>query len=256
MQIIHCSPYRKPEGKPRTDKKKQAAKNLGANWLDQLKAEDAIIEILSNHLDDDYYLICNADLVEDSPDADMLLFGPNGVWVFEFVHTPGSFRAEGEDWLALNDQSAEYEPVSPGPLASARDNANAVYDYLHSKDLPVPWVNPVLILTADEASLHNDGAAVSAIRADEAREFVAREVRDLDAVMNEQDVQRLYDALAPFLGDAVQASATDEEEEEEIGGKRTRLLGMTAREWLVILVLAFMNICLLGVFAVIVMFEV
>ena len=251
MQIVHCSPYRDAEGEPRNDKKRQAAKELGANWLELLKAEDAVIEVFSNHLDDDYHLICNADLLEDAPDADMLLFGPNGVWVFEFIHITGSFRAEGEDWLTLNNKSAQYEPTDPSPLASARDNANAIYDYLHSQNLPVPWVNPVLILTAEDVAFHNDGAAVAAIQTDEAYQFVTQEVRDLDTVMNEQDIERLYDALAPFLGDAVQAPST----EEEVGGKRTHFLGMTTVQWLVILVLAFMDICVLGGFAFIVISE-
>ena len=82
MQIIHCSPYRDAEGKPRMDKKKTAAKALGPNWLEMLQAEDGVLETFSNQLDDDFYAICNVLLLEEGPGAGMLLFGPTGVWVF------------------------------------------------------------------------------------------------------------------------------------------------------------------------------
>src|SRR5260221_72749 len=110
MQITHCSPYRDAEGRPRTDArtKKEAPLALGPDWQEKFAAEDGIIDIFGNHLDDDYVLICNAMLLEDGPDADLLLVGPNGVWAFEFVHEAGSFQAEDDKWLALSVATSEY----------------------------------------------------------------------------------------------------------------------------------------------------
>lgn len=244
MQITHCSPYRDADGRPRTDArtKKEAPLALGADWLDQLAAEDAIIENFGDHLDDDYVMVCNATLLEDGPDADMLLVGPNGVWAFEFVHEPGSYQAEDDKWLALSKETAEYEPVEPSPIATARDNASAVYDYLHSKDLPVPWVNPILLLTRPEINFYSDGAVANIIKPDEITNFILQEVRDLDAVMDETDVAQIVTALRPFF------TQTPDTQEADPTAPKT-LMGMTTGQWIFIMVLAFLNLLVLGGFA-------
>ncbi len=245
MQTIYCSPYRDAEGKPRAEMKKGALKALGPDWLNKLKAEDAVIDTLNNQLDDDYYLICNALLLEDGPDADLLLFGPNGVWVFEFVHEKGSFKAAGEQWLTLNEKTADYEPVTPNPVLGARDNATSVYEYLHSKGLPVPWVNPILILTNPETTLYTESAAAASLKSDEVYQFVTQDVRSLEAIMDENDLAAVYEAFRPFLEAAAAAPAASPRPKS----KAKRPLGMTTGQWIVLIGLALLNFCVLGAFA-------
>lgn len=244
MQIIHCSPFRDGEGRPRTDARtrKEAPAQLGSDWQDQLAAEDVIFGIFGDHLDDDYVLTCNAALLEDGADADMLLVGPNGVWVFEFVHSVGSFQADDDKWLALSAETAEYEPVQPSPIATARDNATAVYEFLHSRDLPVPWVNPILMLTRPEVNFYSDGAVANIIKHDEVAQFATQEVRDLEPVMDETDVEQVIAALRPFFATASTAAADGQPASKT-------LMGMNTGQWLVILALALANLLVLGGFA-------
>jgi hypothetical protein len=249
MQITHCSPYRDADGRPRSDArtKKEAPLALGADWLEKLAAEDAIIENFGDHLDDDYVMVCNAMLLEDGPDADLLLVGPNGVWAFEFVQALGSYQAEDDKWLALSTETSEYEPVEPSPIATARDNASAVYDYLHSKDLPVPWVNPILLLTRQEINFYSDGAVANIIKHDEITNFILQEVRDLDPVMDETDVAQIVTALKPFF------TASPSENETNPDAPKT-LMGMSTGQWIVIMALALLNLLVLGGFAWLVFF--
>lgn len=244
MQIIHCSPYRNAEGRPRTDLRREAAKALGPNWTSQLQTEDSIIDLFANHLDDDYFLLANLPLLENGPDADIVLFGPNGVWVMEFIHTDGEYKATLEQWLKYNSQANGFEPQDYNPVTAARDNAGAVYEFLHSKDLPVPWVNPVLILTHPNITVYNESSALATVKSDEIEQFARQDMVELDAVMDETDVQQVFTTLRPF---AVSLPAAASEEED--GGKRKRLFGMTTGQWMVVMVLALLNLCVLGGFA-------
>jgi Nuclease-related domain len=242
MQIFHCSPYRNAEGKPRTDVKKEAAKALGANWLEIFQTEDDVIDTLANFLDDDYILFTNIQLLEDGPDADMLLFGPTGVWTMEFIHSDGEYKAEGDTWLRLNTETNDYEPVAGSPIVTARDNAAAVYEYLHSKDLPVPWVNPVFVLTQKNVTAYTENTAIATVRPGEVEQFAQQDIMALDPVMDETDIQQVFQALKPF------ANAPSSLAEDAAGGPK-KLLGMSTAQWVIILALALLNVCVLGGFA-------
>jgi hypothetical protein len=243
MQIFHCSPYRNAEGKPRADMKKEAAKALGANWLEVFQTEDAIIDTLANYLDDDYILFTNIQLLEDGPDADLLLFGPTGVWAMEFIHVDGEYKAEGDNWLRYSSESNDYEAVADSPIVTARDNAAAVYEYLHSKDLPVPWVNPVFVLTQKNITAYTENTAIATVRPGEVEKFAQQDIMALEPVMDETDIQQVFNALKPF------ANAPASLAQDGGGGGRKKLLGMSTMQWVVILVLALLNICVLGGFA-------
>lgn len=242
MQIFHCSPYRTAEGKPRADLKKEAVKALGPNWQEHFQAEDAVIETFANHLDDDYIMLVNLQLLEDGPDADLLLFGPNGVWAMEFLHAEGEYKAQGDEWLHYDETANDYVPVAQNPLTAARDNAGAVYEYLHSKDLPVPWVNPVFILTQPNITAYTDNTAIATIHPGEVEQFVQNDILELEPVMDETDVQQVYTVLRPFTNAPALASKSSSD-----GAKK--LWGMTTRQWIVIVLLALLNVCVLGGFA-------
>jgi hypothetical protein len=243
MQIIYCSPFRDAEGRPDPRAKKEAQAVLGTNWLDKLGYEDKIVDVFGDHLDDDYILVCNAQFLDGPSDADMLLVGPNGVWVFEFIHDRGSFQVQNDQWMRLSEISVEYEPVDPDPLAVARDNAAAIYEYLHSKDLPVPWVNPLLIMTNPEASVFSNASAITVLQPDQMTQFVTQDVRDLEAVMDETDVEQIITTLKPFF-------VTPEGTASAAANPSSKLLmGMTAGQWMFILLLALLNILVLGGFA-------
>ncbi len=243
MQIFHCSPYRTAEGKPRADLKKEAARDLGPNWQEQFQTEDAIIDTFANLLDDDYILFVNLQLLEDGPDADLLLFGPNGVWSIEFIHAEGEYKAQGDDWLRYDEAAGDYVAVEHSPIVAARDNAGAVYEYLHSKDLPVPWVNPVFILTQPNITAYTENTAIATVRPGEVDQFIQQDILELEPVMDETDVQQVFNVLRPFTNaPASLASKTSAD------GTR-KLWGMTTRQWIIILVLALLNVCVLGGFA-------
>lgn len=246
MQVLHCAPYRDAEGKPHWEMRQHALDTLGPDWTRALESEDTVIEILANHLDDDYTLICNALLLEDGPDADLILVGPNGVWAGEFVHLSGDFKASGENWLAYDSARKDYTPAEPNPIATARANAGVIHEYLHSKDLPVPWVNPVVFLTdPHNINVYGESPAVAIIRREEIYQFVTQEVRDLDPVMDEADVAAIVEVLRPYFtaSAAVEAARTDVKEPPK------HFLGMSSVQWAILLALALADICVLGGFA-------
>jgi hypothetical protein len=251
MQIIHCSPYRDADGKPRKDVKKEAALALGPKWMDILKAEDAVIETLGDNIDDEYTFICNANLLGDGPDADAILVGPNGVWVMEFIPGKGMYKAEGERWFVYDNKKMDYQLVDPNPIVAARDNANGLYDYLHSKDLPIPWVNPVLILTASDVTLNAEDTAATFLKPDEVQQFAMQDVCNLEPVMDDTDAAMIVETLRPFFG-APPPPAVALDEDREVP---TTFLGMTTTQWVIIFVLALLNICVLGGFAAFVIFN-
>lgn len=245
MQVLHCAPYRDGDGKPHWDGKQYALDTLGPNWMERLEAEDAVIETLGNHLDDDYTLICNALLLDSGPDADMILVGPNGVWAVEFLHDSGDFKASGENWLAYDSNKKDYSPASPNPVAAARDNASVIYEHLHAQDLPVPWVNGVVILTDPNINVYSESSAVGIIRREEVFQFVNQDVRDLDPVMDETDVTAIVESLRPYFTASAAIAASSAKAREA----PKHFLGLSSVQWVIVLLLALLNICVLGGFA-------
>lgn len=243
MQIIYCSPFRDAEGRPDPRAKKEAQAALGTDWLEKLGTEDKVVDIFGDHLDDDYILVLNAQFLDSDSDADMLLVGPNGVWVFEFIHERGSFQVDDDQWMRLSEISVEYEPVVPNPLMVARDNGAAIYEYLHSKDLPVPWVNPILIVTNPDANFFSNSSAVTVLQLEQVTQFVTQDVRDLEQVMDETDVEQIVAAVKPFFTTPTRTSSASDRPTSKL------LMGMTAGQWIFILFLALLNILVLGGFA-------
>lgn len=233
MRFISNSPYRDEHGKL-TAAARQEAKRRGGAWFDAIKSQDGPIRVLESALDDHYILLLNSSL-PNGTESDMILVGPNGIWVMQVVHGAGMYKVEGDVWLAYNHTNLTFEPAEElSPIDEVRNVATTVYDHLHASNLPVPWANSLLIVTSADANVQTTETAVRVLTVGDLNRFVMQDILALEPVMSVADIAEVIDSLQPLFAQSKPA----------LGSSR-RFLGMTGPQLAIIAVMALLDVCML-----------
>lgn len=243
MQIVHCSPFRNETGQLLRGARKEAAQSLGPDWKSILDGEDQAAKTLANALDDSYVLIRNLGLPGLDHDADLILVGATGLWAIEVTNLGGLHKAEGAHWLAFNPGAVAFEPVEPNLVERARQSGSAIYTYLHRQNMPVPWVNPLLLCINPKMDVRVEDTPVAVLNRADIPGFIANSAKAFEQILNVDDVKTVSESLLT-LSQTPTAKVRRP--------KRLPTLGMTRPELMVIGLLALMNVCLLGGFALLI----
>ncbi len=240
MQIVHCSKFRDREGNLLPEARKEAPKALGQDWKAMMEAQDFVAQGLAQYLDDAYVLLRNVTLTGLTHDADLIIVGPTGLWTLEVAYLKGLFKVDGINWMSYTSK-LEFETVEPNLASHVRENAQALFDFLREKKFSVPWVNPVIMLANSQIDVRTEEAAVAIIRPDGIEQYVAENILPVEPALSPDE--------AINVAEAIIALGEPDEKDEEDTQKVNRFLGMTRPQWVVIAILALIDICVLGGFA-------
>ncbi len=237
MQIVHCSKFRDREGKLLPEARKEAPKVLGRDWKAMLEAQDFVAQELTQYLDDAYVLLRNVTAPGLTHDADFIIVGPTGLWTIEVAYLKGLFKVDGVNWMSYTNK-LEFQTVEPNLVGHVRENAQAIFDFLRVKKFSVPWVNPVILLANSQIDVRTEEAAVAVIRPDGIEQYVAEYILPVERVFSPDEAVNVAEAII----------AQAEPEEEEVK-KANRFWGLTRPQWVVLAIMALIDICVLGGFA-------
>lgn len=243
MQIVNLSPFRDARGKLNSGAQ-QEARQRGAEWLAAMRGQEAVVQALAEPLDDSFALLLNGLLPQSDLELDLVLVGPNGVWVLQTVHAPGMYTIEGDNWMAYDTAQLQFAPVEQNPVRQAREGSMRLYEHLHEKDWPVPWINSLLVVTSRDVNIRAKDSAVAILQLDRIPRYVTQDILALEPVMDSADVREVVSVLTAYLS-ASQPAAE--------GERASRFLGMTRAQWLIVVLMALMNVCVLCGFAFIVL---
>jgi hypothetical protein len=121
------------------------------------KGEEQVASIISQVLDDEWYLFCNLVLPNYKGDIDAILVSKAGIWALEIKIFAGNYRNIGDEWAYFSGQKWR---TIPSPSQQARRNAGRVAEFLKTAGIK-EWVEPIVVWANGEDPLHFENPSVT-----------------------------------------------------------------------------------------------
>ncbi len=107
--------------------------------------EESVVERLRVCLDNHWIIFRNIKLPNRKDDLDLVLVGPQGVWVLEVKSYGGTLRFQNGKWE--RQEKGKWKKADYEPSAQVRGNAQRLNDFLRREAIPIRWVETVVALT-------------------------------------------------------------------------------------------------------------
>jgi hypothetical protein len=134
-------------------------------------------------------------------DADIVLIGPGGIWVFEVKNYSSKTRNIGDRWQYKSRFG--WRKTSKHPGQQARRTAMNIKDYLENHDIPIRWVQPVILWVGDENLLTVEDPAVPVWKLNE----VENRIEDLwrQQRLNDEQIKQASDLFEGIIHKEIKA---------------------------------------------------
>jgi len=126
------------------------------------EGEKQVAKLLTNKLNDDYYILNGLYLQGGGGDIDHIVLGPNGVFVLETKNWSGSISCSGDEWQRTGKRNFSGSPSRQVKRNGAKikkiidNNQN-----LRSLDI---WVEGLVVLTNNHATIHLNNPTVPILK--------------------------------------------------------------------------------------------
>ncbi len=110
------------------------------------EGEDKVIEVMRECLDGSYHAFRNLVLPNKKEDMDIVLVGPQGVFIFEVKTYNGKYENINDDWFLCGKKKKK---IKDSPSNQAKRNAVQLADFLEAdfaRNKAKKWVTPIVIL--------------------------------------------------------------------------------------------------------------
>ncbi len=106
--------------------------------------EEAVVERLRLCLDNHWTIFRNLKLPNRKDDLDLVLVGPQGVWVLEVKSYGGTLLFQNGKWE--RQEKGKWKKADYDPSAQVRGNAQRLNDFLRREAIPIRWVETCVVL--------------------------------------------------------------------------------------------------------------
>ncbi len=211
---------------------------------------DRIALWLDSVLDDDFLLLRDVELPGGQASVDMLLLGPSGIWTLYVESEPGQYKTEHGGFYAWETRAGGYVKISPNPLLILKSNLNQLRGWLSRERLPIECAHSAILFTDKAAVVESDDADVQLVAPDLVEAFPVQIAKE-PALLVQAAVERAAFAVARGKLPPAPPIFTAEEEPEP----RLRLpVQFSRRQWILLGVLAFLDVAVLGGLGAVVFF--
>jgi hypothetical protein len=269
MKVIDLGPQ-PPQGNSLSvlvfQAQKTAADAFGLNQ--DIKAQDTLTAQLGRGLNNRFTLIRNFRLEDLDIPIPMILIGPTGIFVIHTSTIQGVFQAKNESWLIVS-QTKKYEPARPNLITRTTLMTSAIETFLKKKNMNVPDIQGVLYFS--KAGIHVDAQrpAVRIVLMDGVDRFIASILQG-ELHYEREDVQNLVAALTGTGGsEKIEQPPLEEpvDQKKETRGAApardpilaknldvvSRRLPLTTQQWVLLGIMALVEIIILVTFIIIVL---
>ena len=125
------------------------------------EGEDKVIDVMREYLDGSYHAFRNLILPNKKGDMDIVLVGPQGVFVFEVKTYNGKYENSGDDWFYL--QKKKRKRLKNNPTIQVKANAAQLAEYLESdfiRNKEKKWVNGIVIMANADVTCRTERPSV------------------------------------------------------------------------------------------------
>jgi len=243
MRLIHHSRFRNPDGTP-APRKGRARRALGTDWHISLHSENAAIQILADNLDDNYTLLCNITLPPLKHDIDMILIGPKGIWVFEFIYFEGLFKADGYALSIFNTHEQRFKRCKPNAFFQASEDIAAfrkiIEPHFKQRELHLPWVIPVVVTLNPKTHIQRtETVSTTVLRSDDLYEYAARTLKKFEDVLATEDIE----TIVTTIHSVAQSVKRAPEQKKLFRYRQKRFRGYSMAQWTILLSIGAVNLC-------------
>lgn len=114
------------------------------NFKSARRGEESVLEKLRASLDNHWTIFCNLKLPGRKDDFDIVLVGPQGVWVLEVKSYGGTLRFQNGKWE--RQEKGRWKKADYDPSAQVRRNAQRLNDFLRREAVPIRWIETAVAL--------------------------------------------------------------------------------------------------------------
>ncbi|MCI0519483.1 MAG: hypothetical protein L0Z70_04430 [Chloroflexi bacterium] len=242
---------------------------LGRSWSQDMEAQEGVIAPLEKALDNRFVMLRNVILEGLDVPIPLVLVGPPGVRVLYPSAQRGVFRARGEAWEQMDDRSQVYRPLTPNLLTRAQLMARAVDAFLSTRGIKAGETEPVLLLMDSGSHVDSARPIVRIVLADGLERFIAG-LLQARILLDKDETQKIVDTFSKSMGVVEEAafperdvfSFTDEASAKPSLGDRLprgekvakslNKLPFSGRQWVLLGLLALINILVLVGFVILI----
>jgi hypothetical protein len=196
MRVLDYSPIPFDGGNLSFQERLSGIAKFGFSWVQEMKSQEVIVELLNKVLDNHYTLLRNIPL-PNGVVVPLVLLGPHGITVLYNSITKGMFRAEGDSWESMNNRSRDFKPARPNLITRTIRLAQIFEDFLkemgQSKD-----IDGVLVFTDPGSHVNSNRPAVRIILLDAIDRFGAS-LLQRQQVMTVAEIRNLIEAITEAL---------------------------------------------------------
>jgi hypothetical protein len=286
MRIVDRSPFRDENGEISLENKVRGVLQNGFKWLGQMSALEKATSLLERSLDQDHMLLRVTTIPGTTITIPMILISPQGVRVFLPSAVSGNYRARGTEWQVFDGRARHFKNARPNIIEEALVYSQSLLRFLERQGFPLPEVETVLLFTDPRTHVDSIRPEVRVVLTDAVDHFVNNMLKN-DPIMDQEDILSVRDAILETQKRAAQQAQAEMEEagtevEHELAPaawptheeqaepaqpgfeqppeeilpfqvpKFIQDLGMTTRQWVVIGIMAFIELVVLIILAVVV----
>jgi hypothetical protein len=126
------------------------------------EGEKQVAKLLSNSLNDDYYIINDLYLRAGGGDIDHVVLAPNGVYVLETKNWSGNISCNGDEWRRAGKRN-----FNSSPSRQVKRNAAKIQRIIDAspdlKSLGI-WIDGIVVITNRHATLHLSSPTVPILK--------------------------------------------------------------------------------------------
>jgi hypothetical protein len=112
MKIIDQTPFVDDKGEISLFNRAKATLQFGPSWYGEVQAQTQVIAFLERGLDRGYTLLRNFTLPGTQATIPMILVGPPGIYVLYVTNLGGVYRAKGDEWAVIENNTVKLAPVN------------------------------------------------------------------------------------------------------------------------------------------------
>lgn len=268
MKVINLSP-KPPQGNSLSGIFFQVQKTFrDVLGMDQdIKAQDNLIAQLGKGLNNRFTLIRNFCLEDSDIPIPLILVGPTGVFVIYASALKGVYQAKNESWSIVSARR-KFEPARPNLITRTTLMTRAVEVYLKKKNLEVPDIQGVLFFSSPGIHVDAQRPAVRIVLMDGVDRFVTSILQG-ELHYERENAQDIVSALSgagrfekpepvpvetvePRPGAKIVETPRDPILAKNIEGV-SRRFPLTTRQWILLGIMAVVEIIILVIFIIIVL---
>ena len=126
------------------------------------EGEKQVVKLLTDKLNDDYYILNDLYLLNGGGDIDHIILGHNGVFVLETKNWSGRISCNGDQWQRTGKRN-----FSGSPSRQVKRNVAKIKQIIDNsqnlRSLGI-WVEGIVVLTNNHATLHLNNPTVSILK--------------------------------------------------------------------------------------------